>query len=80
MTRRAVLIEDDENGLKRAIRCAPNNQTYFAYTQKDIEWIWVKTYVEFVEYINKNGLPDLYYWLFIIYYYFTTFNAFFSCF
>lgn len=59
MLRRFLLIEDDKNGLQRAIRCAPNNQTFFAYTQKDFTLFWVKTYDEFVDWINTNGLPDI---------------------
>lgn len=60
MLRRCLLIEDDPAGLKRAIKCAPNNETYFAYTSKDFILHWVKTYDEFVSWINTNGLPDIF--------------------
>lgn len=59
MKKIALLIEDDPNGLRRAINCAPNTKTQTAYTDNNVEWHWVKSYNEFVEYIIKSGIPDM---------------------
>lgn len=56
----ALLIEDDPRGLVRARICAPDNKTATAYTNLYTTWVWVKSYDEFVKYIQENGLPDMY--------------------
>lgn len=57
--RKGLLIEDDSDGLNRAKRCAPNQETLDAYNAPDIEWTWVKNYYDFCRHINVNGLPDI---------------------
>jgi len=57
----AILIEDDEMGIIRAINAARTQNlipelTY--YNRNDVEFIWVKNFNEFTQYIVKNGLPD----------------------
>lgn len=58
-----LLIEDDENGLERAINAAKAQNfidTYKTYLRIDIKWNWVKSYDEFVKYITSNGIPDIF--------------------
>ena len=57
--RKGLLIEDDLDGLNRAKRCAPNQETLDAYNAPDIEWTWVKTYDAFCKHILKHGIPDV---------------------
>lgn len=59
MKKIALLVEDDPNGLRRAINCAPNTETQTAYIDKNNEWTWVKSYDEFVKYISEKGIPDM---------------------
>lgn len=59
------LIEDDFDGLNRAIRCSPNQETSDAYLAADINWIWAKNYEEAVKlfnayYIKNSKLPDVF--------------------
>lgn len=57
-----LLIEDDENGLTRAIHAARRQalvEEFNCYTRNDISWTWVKNFTEFAQYIVKNGLPDV---------------------
>jgi hypothetical protein len=57
-----LLIEDDENGLTRAIHAARSQSLTDecnCYTRNDISWTWVKNFTEFTQYIVKNGLPDV---------------------
>ena len=58
--RKGLLIEDDHDGLKRALRCAPNPETLEAYTAPDIEWTWVKNYDDFCKHLLKHGIPDIF--------------------
>lgn len=58
--RKGLLIEDDLDGLNRAKRCAPNQETLDAYNAPDIEWTWVKTYDAFCKHILKHGIPDVF--------------------
>jgi len=53
-----LLIEDDINGMKRAIKCAPNEFTYSRYTNDSIDWNWVKSFEEFKKWILKFGIPE----------------------
>jgi hypothetical protein len=59
MRKLGLLVEDDPDGLNRAINCAPDQRTRTAYKDTQVEWHWVKSYAEFVAWIEKNGLPDL---------------------
>jgi len=57
-----LLIEDDERGLNRAIdaaRAQDLRAELECYARKDVTWAWVKSYKEFMEYIERNGLPDI---------------------
>lgn len=58
--RRGLLIEDDFDGLNRAKRCAPNQETLDVYNAPDIEWTWVKTYDQFCKHLLKFGIPDVF--------------------
>ena len=57
----ALLIEDDPNGLQRAIKVARSQNLIpelMQYLRTDINVVWVKSYNEFVNYITTNGIPD----------------------
>lgn len=61
----ALLIEDDERGLNRAIdaaRAQGLRDELECYLRKDVTWVWVKSFKEFTEYIVHNGLPELLCW------------------
>jgi len=58
----ALLIEDDENGLTRAINAARSQNLSDAlncYVNPDLTWKWVKSFEEFTQYIVQNGLPHI---------------------
>lgn len=67
--KKALLIEDDINGMTRAIRAAHGQKlhdTYIQYLRKDIDIDWVKSFDEFCAYINTyykthKTLPDYLY-------------------
>lgn len=57
-----LLIEDDPEGLDRAINAARAQGLIHAmicYEDDTITWHWVKSYQEFVDYITNNDLPDI---------------------
>jgi len=58
----ALLIEDDENGLTRAITVSLSQNLineYNCYIDSNIKWIWVKSFKEFTQYITHNNIPDI---------------------
>ena len=60
---KGLLIEDDEDGMRRARNAASAQSlipTYKVYLRDDIIWDWVKNYEEFVIHITENGLPDFF--------------------
>ncbi len=62
MNKIALLIEDDLNGLDRAINAAKAQgfiETLNCYLDKSIDVRWVKSYDEFIKYIKQNGIPDM---------------------
>jgi hypothetical protein len=55
---KTLLIEDDNNGIIRARNtCSEIDKTI--YNDNSLIIDWVKTYSEFVYYINNVGIPDI---------------------
>lgn len=57
-----LLIEDDEMGLARALNAARAQgltDECNCYTRDDVNWVTVKSFSEFTQYIVQKGLPDI---------------------